>query len=775
MLVLNQCSMCQNMTDKNDNKLPTRTLLARMLENQGESEREHLFSTVDKLRKDMERQSLQVRDLILEQPPVHLLGYLWAQFYMGVLAGHRKKDEDSTPNNELIEKFQFALEYVHAVWSCHAQLADEKTLLNRSKADELFEVFETLKNTTMMYCMVSSGANIESEGARRIADIEFHAKSAWVLNRGYRYQVLEEEFFTFVLEPHADALRTAYGLEFHAIAAEIQAIAITMRAGISDAIQKIQKVTEQVYALIEESDNGLGAAIEKLNECDNNFAAEMSDAVQDMLFGGICNLSRHTKLSPPLLEDLSYLPGENNEFFADGDFKGTPMRTLPALIKPGIKLGDDYYVTDGQFIRDTAYRAIQRGLLCRSPAYREDWNCRQKALIERSFPMIFSRQFAEAATYSEVYFNNPKTGQWVETDLVMMVDDVLLVVEAKAGVMAMHSPATNFDRHERAIRKLIIKAYEQCKRFAEYLSSAPDVPLYNRVDGEYVEIGRLRQGNFRVILPISLTVEAFTPFSAMSKDIAEIQPLLEKHPFISMSVDDLFVLNRFLPATGELLHYLEVRQQAAGIPNAILFDEIDHLGAYIEVNRFDMQIKDQLREANIVIWDSFSDVVDKHFEGKMWNTAIAPHQEYPEGLTAVFSALEKYRPAGWLEIDAHIRNLSRNSRNNLAEFLTELRATLLEHPIRRFLIGDESNAIQVWLCRFGSEPKPREMRFHGEVGCLTMNATRIMVLQLSYNEKEEIANLACTSFVNPPVTQTNYANLKREAKRQCARLVKYNQ
>ena len=30
------------------------------------------------------------------------------------------------------------------------------------------------------------------------------------------------------------------------------------------------------------------------------------------------------------------------------------MRSLPALIKPGIKLGDEYYVTDGQFVRDAA-------------------------------------------------------------------------------------------------------------------------------------------------------------------------------------------------------------------------------------------------------------------------------------------------------------------------------------------------------------------------------------------------------------------------------------
>ena len=330
---------------------------------------------------------------------------------------------------------------------------------------------EELKNTTMMYCMASSAANIEPETSRQSDSTEFHAKSAWVLIRGHRYQVLEEEFFRFVLEPHAYALRSAYGMEFDAIAAGIQAIANTMRTGFSEAIQKVREGFGKTDALMKETGSPVGAAIEKRKAGDGRFAGEMSGAMHDIFYGGICNLSRHTNFTAPLLEDLSYLPGGNTEFFADGDFKGTPMRTLPALIKPGIKLGDEYYVTDGQFVRDAAYRAIQRGLFGRLPGYREEWNRCQKALIEQSYPAIFGQQLAEATKWREVYFKDPKTGHWVETDLVMSLGDVLLVVEAKAGVMAMHSPATNFDRHERAIRELIIKAYEQCRRFIEYLSS----------------------------------------------------------------------------------------------------------------------------------------------------------------------------------------------------------------------------------------------------------------------------------------------------------------
>jgi hypothetical protein len=65
-----------------------------------------------------------------------------------------------------------------------------------------------------------------------------------------------------------------------------------------------------------------------------------------------------------------------------------------------------------------------------------------------------------------------------------------------------------------------------------------------------------------------------------SQELPKIVPLLGKHAFVSLSIDDLFVLRRFLLTAGEFVHYMEVRQAVAGLRGAHLFDELDHLGAY---------------------------------------------------------------------------------------------------------------------------------------------------------------------------------------------------
>ena len=358
-------------------------------------------------------------------------------------------------------------------------------------------------------------------------------------------------------------------------------------------------------------------------------------AFDDLLNGGICNLSKHTSFTATLLKDLSFSPGENTEFLSEGDLKGTPLRTLPARVKPCIRLGDNFYTTDGQFVRDVAYRTIQRGLLRRDPSYRQSWNERQKEVIEQAFLKVLSKQLRGARLFRSVFYKSPVSGDWMETDLVVALDDVLMVIEAKAGAMAMHSPATDFDRFMDNVGRLIVEAHKQCSRFLEYLGSSSRVPVYELRRGEHQKKGELRLSDYRRVIPIGLTIEALTPFSSGCQHLSEIVPILGKHTFMSMSVDDLFVINRFLPTAGELIHYLEVRQRACEVPDATLPDEFEMLGAYIACNRFDIELENQRMAAESVVWNSFANVIEKHFEGDGAGSRPPPGQSYRPELLAI--------------------------------------------------------------------------------------------------------------------------------------------
>lgn len=321
-------------------------------------------------------------------------------------------------------------------------------------------------------------------------------------------------------------------------------------------------------------------------------------------------------------------------------------------------------------------------------------------MSEAAFADILAAQLPGATVFQEVYYKDPATKKWSENDTLILIDDVLFLVEAKAGAAAtIASPALDFGRHAQSVQDLVLKAYKQCQRFFNYLNSADEVPLYHLVDGKYEECCRVRRSNYRVMVPIGLTVESFSPFSAYCKELPQIEPLLGKHAFVSLSIDDLFVLKRFLPTAGEFTHYMEVRQAVAGVRQAHLFDEFDHLGAYLKKNRFDQTIAEQLKGdmGNMLIWDGMSDIVDRCFEGEDWESRLLPTQDFPNEVLKLLKALDTTRASGWLSADSHIRDLGHEGRNNLAKLLSDLRPTLNQHPARYFTLGGDGEPLFIWL------------------------------------------------------------------------------
>lgn len=321
-------------------------------------------------------------------------------------------------------------------------------------------------------------------------------------------------------------------------------------------------------------------------------------------------------------------------------------------------------------------------------------------MSEAAFADILAAQLPGATVLQEVYYKDPVSKKWVENDTLILVDDVLFLVEAKAGAAAsIVSPALDFGRHAQSVQELVLKAYKQCERFFNYLNSADEVCLYRLVNGKHEECGRIRRSDYRVMVPIGLTVESLSPFSAYCKELPQVEPLLGRHAFVSLSIEDLFVLKRLLPTPGEFAHYMEVRQAVAGMRQAHLFDEFDHLGAYLKKNRFYQDIAEQLKGGRVtmLIWDGMSDIVDRTFEGEDWETRPFPTQNFPDEVLKLLNALDVTRAHGWLSAESYIRDLGEEGRKNLAKMLTEIRKTLNQHPARYFVLTGEGEPLFVWL------------------------------------------------------------------------------
>ena len=428
------------------------------------------------LLKEMEQVATKIRILINGIPPEELLGYIYGQLMM-MNSNTTSPELSSDTQNKEKNEIQFLLEYVHAVLA--SDVAQEYVVFDERKCGELFALSRNLREKSMCFAMVSSINTQNKDFGSNTADIEFQAKSSWLMLRGNRYQVLEGEFYQYVLAPHDDVLKDIYGIGAIEIAEGFQQLANATRVGQANAIEEMMKQFQAAQDFAEKQNKPLEDAMEEWVEANAQQTKSAGLAVDDMLRGGISNVSRHTKLPSELLADLAYSRGEELDFFSEGDFSGTPYRTLPARKKPLIKLGEDYYAVDPCFIRDAGYRSLLFNLLQKKPDYKEAFKERQKVMSEAAFPEILAEQLSGAVIYQEVYYKDPKTKQWAENDTLVLIDDVLYLVEAKAGAAAsIASPELDFKRHSQSIKDLIIKAYKQCERFFEYLKSADEVRLF---------------------------------------------------------------------------------------------------------------------------------------------------------------------------------------------------------------------------------------------------------------------------------------------------------
>ncbi len=271
----------------------------------------------------------RMRELIVAMPPHDLLGYIYAQHMMKAMA-HQSvtegQQEADRPDN-LINDNQFLLEYVHAVLA--SDVAPAVVTFNEGQCAELYELACKLREQAMIFAMVSSADTKDGIFGPDTSDIEFHAKSTWVMLRGNRYQVLEGEFYQYVLAPHDDVLKEVYGVSASDIAEGFQAMSDSTRSGHANAIMVMMDQLEAAQAFAAAQGKPLEHVMEAWTAVNMERTKAAERAVDDMFRGGIANVSFHTKLPPALLADLSYQRGKKLNSLQRVISQGHPIGLYP--------------------------------------------------------------------------------------------------------------------------------------------------------------------------------------------------------------------------------------------------------------------------------------------------------------------------------------------------------------------------------------------------------------------------------------------------------------
>ena len=484
----------------------------------------------------------------------------------------------------------------------------------------------------------------------------------WV--RGNRYQIFQLELLKKLLPPHDKILIELFGMDSKQILGGLDALEYSLSQGIGDAVSDIVKAYEKFQLLIEQGIDPEQAVLQSNTGFANAKASPFEKA-----FGTILNdVSAVTTWTSALIDALTYKINECENFYGDFDFSGWPISSLPINRKPFIELNGRSFCFSYYSLFDNFYRIIQKEIMRLRPAYKEEWNRRQELASVDMVSEVFRNLLPGAQTFTSNFYPKENSLKHChENDLLVLYDDVLLIVEVKAGSFPQSPPITDYKAHVSAYKALIERTDHQCNNTLRYVEGKSKVIFYSKDKHEKFSIDI---GSIRETFNLAITIEDLGDFSSRAEKISF---LTLKSNSIALSCDNLLEYAKYFDSPLYFLHFLRQRKAATTVEQIALHDELDHLGMYIEYNMYPLYAIAFPAE-NRIYWHGFREELDNYFN-RLYRPEISiekPTQEVPDLIGEIIKVLEEQESPRRTYLSSFLLDFSTDAKSDFVRTVQEV-------------------------------------------------------------------------------------------------------
>ena len=273
----------------------------------------------------------------------------------------------------------------------------------------------------------------------------------------------------------------------------------------------------------------------------------------------------------------------------------------------------------------------------------------------------------------------------VESDSLFVVDDVAIIVEAKAGSISDGTRTGDPVKVDRDLKKLIADANDQAQRIRECIRCDGGLQLR---DGSWRDLSFVRE-----TYVIAVTLEDFANVTAMTSEL-EAKGIITstEHPWIT-SLHDLRIVSEVIERPAEFVLYLRRRTDPRVTTKFRAIEELDYFMAFLngklyvepdpsvmetELPQFGRaRVADKRRFANqpIEIFPSLTDPLDSWYFtelGLRTSAAPKPRMRAEPILLELVDKIAVARESGWLRIGATILNANSASQKRIVNWVRML-------------------------------------------------------------------------------------------------------
>jgi hypothetical protein len=702
-----------------------------------------------------------IAEIVKAYKPDALLHRAWGElvaFTMKI----RSESEMSMEHSIMLRRVDYVQSVIASVPPNNPQ--EDVTDEAWDKLSKLIEELFTCINTEYQICKSAKNGldNPELDWAHE----EFHYKAQvyWCNVRGKRYLIHQAQHFADLLVPHAKIFKRLFDISVEDFLIGIQKLEDSLTKGLGEALETIININDAILSEINSED-----ICTTEDEIRSNVNRKMEErgltkiyhkAMEDFLGLNLFDVSKVTGFPEKFLKEMSWEPGENKEFFAEGAFQGWPLKLWPIFQRPFIKLDNKYYCFDLYTFYDHLYRIIKSIILKLHPDYAETWNKRQKQVSEDIPLRLLEKILPGAEVYKDVYYMAEiKLGQKeerCETDGLLIYDDHLFILEVKAGAFSPYPPMTDFRSYIESIHELLFKPVEQGVRFLKTLEQKGQL---NLLDRKGRKIARLSKSQFRKIIICAITLDEFTEIAAQAQHLGKLGLELASRPIWSISINDLRVYAEIFESPLSFLNYVHQRMRAFASDKIKQDDELDHLGLYLEHNNYVMHVEKFPPEGR-VNFVGYRQEIDFFFAEKILDPTLKCDlkQDTPPRLQEIINFLDITKKFGRSEVVSELLSCNGEWRkilnDGIENRLNELNEKQEAGPLSS--VGTVNITIFCWRKDLGGNRDGTSD--HVQAIMLTHNESKRLLLELTFNEQEKLIDV---EFSYPSINTLSESELAR--------------
>lgn len=313
------------------------------------------------------------------------------------------------------------------------------------------------------------------------------------------------------------------------------------------------------------------------------------------LFGlELTNIKENTKWTKTFIDKFLMDNKYYKEFVNNISIENWEILINKVKYKSFLKIKDKYYLLLERYFYDSLDRTIIYGM-CENISELKQQELRKK--YTSNIEKIVAQYFNEILINGDLYVNNyyDYNQKIIENDILMIYDNNIFIIEVKAGNFTPTLAFDDFEAHKKSLKNLIENANKQQDNLEKCLLENKNISIYDS--------NNKRKRNKKTDIKINKDTKIFK-IIVTAENFNDIEARADKVNIISLSpntivwcLDDLRIYSEYFKHHPcYFIQYLLQRRYAIGNKYIDLYDELYHLGMWLEYNHYTERINYMLKE-----------------------------------------------------------------------------------------------------------------------------------------------------------------------------------